>query len=139
MEAAGQYSALLQYPLHPSSLQQLQMLEPAGSWPGASAPMLRACAAALATLRLDAVQDAALAHAYEAAQPSIVQTSFLRHGNTAVSNPLRTVSVRSVNESLCTVHLMTCGMALHIARRLYAVACGRVEIMWMEASSSLHK
>ena len=88
MEAAGQYSALLQYALHPSSLQQLQMLEPADSWAGASAPMLRACAAVLAALRQDAVQDATIAHAHEAAQPSILQTSFLRHGNTAVSNPL---------------------------------------------------
>ena len=85
VETAGQYKAMLQYPLHPSSLWQLQRMEPAGSLAGTSALVLRACAAALLALREDAAQDAALRLASEAAQPSIVQTSFLRHGNTAVS------------------------------------------------------
>lgn len=83
-EAARPYRAVLQNPLHPSSLQQLQRLEPAGDWAGASAPLLRACTAVMAALPQDAIQDAVLHAASEAAQPSIVQTSFLRHGSTAV-------------------------------------------------------
>lgn len=94
VKAAGQYSALLQYPLHPSSLQQLQKLELSSSWAGAWAPMLRSCAAILAASGQDAIQDAALVHAAEAARPSIAQTSFLRHGNTAVSSPLRDSCIR---------------------------------------------
>ena len=81
-EAARPYRAVLQNPLHPSSLQQLQRLEPAGDWAGP--PLLRACTAVMAALPQDAVQDAVLHAASEAAQPSIVQTSFLRHGSTAV-------------------------------------------------------
>ena len=107
VEAAGQYSAVLQYPLHPRSLQELQRLELTSSWAGACAPMLRSCTAVLSALRQDAIQDAALAHAAEAAQPSIVQTSFLRHGNTAVRNPQIVAALESWHVSLCkTPHVI---------------------------------
>ena len=94
---------IVDYPLHPSALKQLEKLEPASASAGESASMLRACAAVLAALRLDTMQDAATLAAPEAAQPSIVQTSFLRHANAAVRrlNPVCDVCERAVHTSWC--------------------------------------
>ena len=61
--AAAAYGSVLDYPLHPSTLQQLQRAEPATDWAEASTRALWACAAAVAALQLDAAQDAALAAA----------------------------------------------------------------------------
>ena len=86
--AAAAYGSVLDYPLHPSTLQQLQRAEPANDWAEASTRALWACAAAVAALQLDAAQDAALAAAAGAACPSAVQTSFLRSASAAVSSSI---------------------------------------------------
>ena len=83
--AAAAYGSVLDYPLHPSTLQQLQQTEPATDWAEASTRALWACAAAVAWLQLDAAQDAALPAAAGAARPSTVQTAYLRSASAAVS------------------------------------------------------
>ena len=82
---AGPHRAVLDYPLHPGSLRQLQTLDLPSSQAGAGASMLRGCSALLAALQLDSIQDAAMLAAAKAAQPSVVQTSYMRHLSTAVS------------------------------------------------------
>ena len=83
--AAAAYTIVLQYPLHPSTLRELPQSELALGWAETGAPALRACAAAVAGLQLDAAQDAALLAAAAAAHPSIIQTSCLRSASAAVS------------------------------------------------------
>jgi hypothetical protein len=84
-DVAGPHRAVLDYPLHPGSLRQLQELDLPSSQAGAGASMLRGCSALLAALQLDSIQDAAMLAAAKAAQPSVVQTSYMRHLSTAVS------------------------------------------------------
>ena len=86
--AAAAYGSVLDYPLHPSTLQQLQRIEPATDWAEAGTRALWACAAAVAGLQLDAAQDAALLAAAGAAGASTVQTSYLRSASAAVSSSI---------------------------------------------------
>ena len=84
--AAAAYGSVLDYPLHLSTLQQLQRIAPATDWAEAGTRALWACAAAVAGLQLDAAQDAALLAAASAARASTLQTSYLRSASAAVSS-----------------------------------------------------
>ncbi len=86
--AAAAYGSVLDYPLHPSTLQQLQRVQPATDWAEASTRALWACAGAVAALQLDAAQDAALLAAAGAARASSVQTSYLRSASATVSSSI---------------------------------------------------